>query len=394
MNTSIFEPSDEQKLLKDSIDKFLAKRYPFDARRRGTGKQVGWSREIWAELASLGILAFSLPQEHGGMVGGPLDMMFVMEALGRALVVEPFVPTVILGARCIELAGSPKQQLDILSRVADGSCLLALAHSERQARYDLTSVATTARRNGQGWELRGEKFLVLGGDTADMLIVSARIADEPFGAQGLALFLVDPRAPGVGITPYMMQDGHYAANITLADVRVDDADRLAAAGDALPVVEAVIGWATVAVCAEAVGLMESMLELTVDYLKTREQFGVKIGTFQVLQHRAVDMLTAVEQARSITLGALAALYRPDLDERRKMVSAAKVQVGKSAKMVGQSAIQLHGGIGVTMEYKVGHCFLRSSAIEVLFGDAEHHLMLLANQGGLVEPTTTEGMQHV
>lgn len=146
MNTSIFEPSDEQRLLKDSIDKFLAKRYPFDARRRGTGKQVGWSREIWAELASLGILAFSLPEEHGGMVGGPLDMMFVMEALGRALVVEPFVPTVILGARCIELAGSPKQQLDLLSRVADGSLLLALAHSERQARYDLASVATTARR--------------------------------------------------------------------------------------------------------------------------------------------------------------------------------------------------------------------------------------------------------
>lgn len=380
MTTSAFFVSDEHNLFQDSVDKYLQQRYSFSQRLQYATAPDGWSREVWADFAELGLTGYWLPADYGGYGAPPLAMSSVMEALGKALVLEPVLPTAILGAGCIALAARPEQCAALLPSVAQGKLLLALAHAEEHARYDLKAVRCSAVRQGAHWLLNGEKFMVLGAPAADRLIASARID----GGE-MALFLVDPRAAGVRIVPYITQDGHQAGNVTFDGVRVDAQDRLDACEDAAAVIEQVVERAVAALCAEGVGVMARMLDLTVDYLGTRKQFGVKIGSFQVLQHRAVDMLVALDQARSMTLGAFAALERGRPDERRRMVAAAKAQVGRSARFVGQSAIQLHGGIGVTMEYMVGHCFLRSSTIEVLFGDAEHHLARLASWGGLVGP---------
>jgi len=386
MNTSVMELSEEQRLFKDSVEKYLEKRYSFEQRGRYAACADGWSRAAWAQFADMGLLAFQLPEAHGGFAAGPLDTMSVLEAFGRALVLEPFLSTVVLGAGCIELAGRAEQQAALLPRIAQGDLLLAFAHTEAHARYDLAEVRCGAVSDEAGWTIEGEKFLVLDGAGADMLIVSAHIEGE-----GIALFLVDPREPGVRVTSYLTQDGHRAANIQLSGARVAKENRLDGCLDVKAVIEDVTDRAIVALCAEAVGIMSRMLDLTVEYLGTRQQFGTKIGSFQVLRHRAVDMLVALDQARSMTLGALAALAQGRPEERRKMASAAKAQVGKSARFVGQSAIQLHGGIGVTMEYMIGHCFLRSTAIEMLFGDTEYHLSRISDLGGLVCAADHGGM---
>jgi alkylation response protein AidB-like acyl-CoA dehydrogenase len=380
MTGSFLQPTAEQTLFRNSVDKLLADQYPFDSRQRHAKAGPTWSKDGWNRLSTLGVLGFSLPEEFGGLGSAPVEMMAVMEAMGRNLVPDPFIASSILAAGCVELAGSASQQEELLPALGEGSLIMALAHAEPGARHDLSQVETVARATEGGWVLDGEKFLVLGGDVADRLVVSARIG----AGDEIGLFLVDATAPGVERKVYRTQDSHGAANIVLRSVPVAGHMRLAARTDGLAVVSEVVDRATAAVCAEAAGLMQEMLDLTVEYLKTREQFGVRIGTFQSLQHRAADMFVAVDQARSMALGALAAIASADPAEGRKMVSAAKVQIGRSARFVGQQAIQLHGGIGVTLEHKVGHCFLRTTAIELLFGDAEHHLARLAEMGGLVE----------
>lgn len=381
-----FDLTDEQRLLKESVDRLVADRYDFEQRKAYTAGPLGWSEDVWAQFAELGLLGLSFAEEDGGFGGGPVETMLVMEAFGRALAIEPYLTTVVLGGGLIAAAGSAAQRSALLGRVADGSLRLAFAHHERQARYELAEVATTAKRDGHGFVLDGEKSLVLHGDSADMLVVSARLAGERRDRDGLGLFLVDARARGVLRRGYATQDGMRAAEVSLAGVRVPPTDRLDAGGEALPIIEQVADVAIAALCAEAVGAMDALQALTVEYLKTRKQFGTPIGSFQALQHRAADMFVAVEQARSMAMFAAMMAQEPDAAERRKAIAAAKVQIGRSGRFVGQQAVQLHGGVGMTMELKVGHYFKRLTMIDLLFGDADHHLAVLARAGGFIGGT--------
>ncbi len=262
--------------------------------------------------------------------------------------------------------------------------MLAFGHSERQSRYHLADVATSARRDGSRFVLDGAKTLVLHGDVADKFLVSARVSGDRRDPQGIGLFLVDAAAPGVSRRGYQTIDGQRAAELTLAKVAVEPEAAIGKPGDAFALIRRVVDEAIAALCAEAVGAMAAMHELTVEYLKTRRQFGVPIGTFQVLQHRAVDMLIALEQARSMAMLATMMVAEENEAERHKTIAAAKVQIGRSSRLVGQQAVQLHGGIGMTMEYKVGHYFKRVTAIDAMFGDADHHLAEVGRAGGLVE----------
>ncbi len=340
----------------------------------------GWSRDIWAQYAELGILGLPFEERHGGFGGGPVETAIVMEAFGRGLVLEPYFATVILGAGLVRAAGDEALQAALLPEVAAGKQLLAFAHVERQSRFSLADVLTTAKRDGDAWVLDGTKSVVLHGDVADKLFVTARVAGNRRDRDGIGLFMVDAKAPGVSRQGYRTQDNLRAAEVTLAGARAEAV--LGEPAAALPAIERVVDEAIAALCAESVGVLTSMQELTVDYLKTRKQFGVAIGSFQALQHRAVDMLVSVEQARSMALFAGVMAADPDPTEREKAISAAKVQIGRSGKHVGEEAVQLHGGIGVTMEYKVGHYFKRQTMIDLMFGTADEHLVKLAAKGGL------------
>jgi pimeloyl-CoA dehydrogenase small subunit len=387
-----FDLSEEQRLLKESVERLIADRYEFETRKTYAREPEGWSRAMWAQYAELGLLGLPFAEEHGGFGGGPVETMIVMEAFGRGLVLEPFLATVVLGGGFLRLGGSEAQRAGLIPRIAEGKLRLAFAHTERQSRYDLAEVATTARRDGGGdggWILDGDKGVVLHGDVADKLIVTARVGGSRRDRDGIGLFLVDATAPGVSRRGYPTQDGLRAAEISFSGVRIGPDAAIGEPGAALPLVERVVDGAIAALCAEAVGAMTAMHEATVDYLKTRTQFGTPIGRFQALQHRAVDMLVALEQARSMAMFATMMADEPDATERRKAIAAAKVQIGRSVRFVGQEAIQLHGGIGMTMEYKVGHYFKRTTMINTMFGDADHHLRELARMGGLIAPGTDE-----
>jgi pimeloyl-CoA dehydrogenase small subunit len=378
-----FELSEEQRLLKQSVERLLADRYGFEQRTTYMKEPGGFSRALWKQYADLGILALPFAEEDGGIGGGPVDIMIVMEAMGRALVLEPYLATVVLAGGVLRHAANKEQRAGLIPNIADGSLILAFAHSERQSRYDLADVATSAKKDGAGYVLDGAKGIVINGDSADKFIVSARVAGKQRDRDGIGLFLVDAKAKGVSVRGYQTIDGLRAAEITLAGVKVDGKDVIGEPGKALPVIERVIDEAMAALSAEAVGAMTVMHEVTTDYLKTRKQFGVPIGHFQVLQHAAVDMLMATEQARSMAMLAAMMAAEPNAVERHKSIAAAKVQIGRSGRFVGKTATQLHGGIGMTMEYKVGHYFKRTTAIDVLFGDADYHLAAIAKMGGLL-----------
>ncbi len=378
-----FDLSEEQRLLKDSIDRLLADRYDFEARRRYSGTEEGFSRELWAQYAELGLLALPFAEEHGGFGGGPVETMMVMEALGRALALEPYLATIVLGGGLIRRGASDEQKASLIPGIAAGERLLAFAHTERRSRYDLHDVATTARRDGAAFVLDGEKSVVLHGDSADAILVTARVAGGRRDRGGIGLFLVDARDPGVSRRGYPTQDGQRAAEVSLSDVRVGPDGVIGDPEGALPLVERVVDEAMAALAAEAVGCMAEMHALTVEYLKTRKQFGTTIGSFQVLQHKAVDMFVALEQARSMAMFGTMMADSDDETERRRAAAATKVQIGRSGRIVGQNAIQLHGGVGMTMEFKVGHYFKRATMIDQTFGDADHHLERLGALGGLM-----------
>lgn len=378
-----FDLSEEQSLLKDSIDRLLSDRYGFRERAGYLKNPEGWSKEIWAQFAELGLLGLPFAEVDGGFGGGSVETMIVMEALGRKLVLEPYLATIVLGGGLLRHAGNAAQRGKLVPEIAAGTTTLAFAHAERQSRYELADVATKARQEGGDWIISGEKTLVLNGDTADTLIVSARVAGDNRDREGVALFLVGADAQGLTRRGYPMQDGLRAAEISLANVRVSKADVLGAPGKAYPAIARVVDEAIAALCAEAVGAMSALHTLTVDYLKTRKQFGVAIGSFQVLQHRAVDMFVAIEQARSMAYLATMMAEEDNTAEREKAMAGAKVQIGKSGRYVGQEATQLHGGIGMTMEYEGGAYFKRLTMINVLFGDVEHHLRRLARAGGFI-----------
>lgn len=379
-----FDLTEEQRMLADSVDRLMAERYSFEHRNSYLAEVVGWSREMWNSYAELGLLGLPFAADDGGLGGGPVDTMIVMEAIGRALVLEPYFATIILAGGCVRAGANQTQRAQLVPAIAAGELLVSLAHSEPQARYELAHVRTRAHREGDAWVLNGSKRFVLHGDTADKLIVSARVRGEPRDRDGLALFLVDAQSSGVTRRGYLTQDRLRATDVQFSNVRVHDAQLIGEAGTALPIIEQASDQAIAASCAEAVGVMAKAHELTVDHLKTRKQFGVSIGSFQALQHRAVDMLVMVEQARSMALFATMMAQEPDPIERGKAMSAAKIQIGKSARFVGEQAVQLHGGIGVTEECHAGHYFRRLSMIELMLGDTDHHLAMLARQGGLFE----------
>ena len=372
-----FEPTEEQRLLRDSVDRLLADRYGFDKRRLYLAEPLGWSRQLWGQYAELGLLGLPFSEADGGFGGNAVDVMLVMEAFGRALVLEPYLASVVLAGSALRLAGSPAQRAAILPLVAAGERVLAFAHGERQARYDLADVLTSAKPTAGGWVLDGTKSVVAAGDSADTLIVSARTAGARDDPEGITLFLVDAAANGVARRGYRMRDGTGAADIVLSGVAVGREAVLGEPGAALPVIEQVVEAGIAATAAEAVGAMESMQALTLEYLKTRVQFGRPIGQNQVLQHRAAEMLMELERGRSMAMLAAISVDEPDAEQRRRDIAMAKIGVGQAARFVSQNAIQLHGGIGMTEEYAVGHYFRRVMVIEHSFGDTAHHLSRLA-----------------
>lgn len=380
-----FDFTEEQRLIKESIDRLASQKYDFDARTRYLSETNGWSRGLWQQFAELGLLALPFAEEDGGMGGSAVETMFVMEAFGRQLMLEPYLATVILGGGFLKFGGSDDQRAELIPQIAGGELLLAFAQAETQSRYSLTDVATTAGKDGDGWLIKGKKRFVVHGDCADKVIVSARTGGSERDREGITLFLVDTGADGVSRRGYLTQDRQRAADITLDNVRVGADAVIGEVGKAAPLMERVVHIAIAALCAEAVGAMESAHTMTVEYMKTRKQFGVTIGSFQALQHRAVDMLVMVEQARSMSYLAAMMANEENAGERSKAIAAAKVQIGESAKFVGQQSIQLHGGIGVTEECWVGHYYRRLTMIELMFGDTDSHLTALANAGGFLAP---------
>jgi pimeloyl-CoA dehydrogenase small subunit len=375
-----FDLNDDQRMLKDSVDRVIADKYGFDQRRGFIAAPEGWSRAMWSQFAELGLLGLPFSEEQGGFGGGPVETMIVAESFGRALVVEPYFATVVLGGGLIRRAADPALQAELLPRIASGDLQLAFAHLERQSRYELNNVTTLARAEGGRFRLEGEKGVVLHGDTADKLLVTARTSGNTRDRDGIGLFLVDVKSEGVSVRGYATQDGLRAAEISLAGAY---GIALGEPGGALPAVERVVDEAIAYLTAEAVGVMEAMHSSTVDYMKQRKQFGRAIGEFQALQHRAVDMYVLLEQARSMALYATMMAADDNAAERHKAVAAAKVQIGRSGKKIGQEAVQLHGGIGMTMEYMVGHYFKRMTMIDILFGDADTHLAALADGTGVL-----------
>jgi pimeloyl-CoA dehydrogenase small subunit len=378
-----FDLSEEQRLLKDSVDGLLASSYDFEQRKKYAAEKGGWSKSVWNKLAEQGLLGLPFSEDDGGFGAGAIETMIVMEALGKALVVEPYLATVVLGGGFLRHGGSAAQKAAHLPSIIDGSKTLAFAQLEKNSRYDLADVSTTAKKKGAGWVIDGEKFVVLNGASADTLIVTARTKGSQRDRSGIGVFLVSSNTKGISIKDYPTQDLLHAADITFSGVEVGADAAIGDPENALPLIERVVDEARIAMCAEAVGAMDESLKSTVEYLKTRTQFGVPIGTFQVLQHRAADMFVAVEQARSMSMFATMASDFKDAKERATAVAAAKVQIGKSLKFVGQQSIQLHGGIGMTMEAKIGHYFKRLTMIENTFGDTDYHLNRVTEQGGLI-----------
>ena len=354
-----FDYNEEQQLLADSVRRFLSRDYGFEARKAIVASGEGWSPQVWRTFAEMGLTGLAFPADHGGFGGGAVDLMSVMEAFGEALVVEPYLPTLMAGlavARSSEAAG-------VLPSVVEGTMRLAFAHAERGARCDLAVVNTRARKTGAGWVLEGEKAAVIGAPMADKLVVSARTAD------GISLFLTqNPRG-----RPYATVDGMRAADLVFTGEAVLEV------GGGLPLIEELTDFATALVCAEAVGAMKFACDSTLEYLKTRKQFGVPIGSFQALQHRMVDMVIAQEQARSMACLACSKVDQSrDSKERARAVSAAKIKIADAARHISQEAVQLHGGMGMSAELKVSHTFRRLTVIAGQFGDADHHLARFAS----------------
>ncbi|GLH79268.1 pimeloyl-CoA dehydrogenase small subunit [Bradyrhizobium sp. SSBR45G] len=378
-----FDLTEEQRLLKDSIDGLLADAYDFDKRKLYMKEKGGWSQAMWSKLAEQGLLGLPFSEDDGGFGAGGVETMIVMEAMGRALVLEPYLATVVLSGGFLRHGASAAQKAAHLPGIIDGSKTFAFAQLEKQSRYDLFDVATSAKKKGDGYVIDGEKFVVLNGENADTLIVTARTSGGQRDKSSIGVFIVPADAKGVTRKGYPTQDGLHAADITFTGVEVGADAVIGDPAHGLPLIERVVDEARIALCAEAVGLMDESLKTTVEYIKTRKQFGVAIGSFQSLQHRASDMFVALEQARSMSMFATMAAEFDDAKERATSVAAAKVQIGKSGKYVGQQAIQLHGGIGMTMETKIGHYFKRLTMIETTFGDTDYHMRRVSEAGGLI-----------
>jgi alkylation response protein AidB-like acyl-CoA dehydrogenase len=369
-----FDRTEEQQLLAASIARFVERDYGFEKRGKIVASDEGWDRGVWSTFAELGLLGLPIPADYGGFGGGAVDMMSVMEAIGGALIVEPYLSTVGVGAQFVSRGGTSEQKARFLPAIAEGRLRMAFAQTEHGARYDPARVATRARSNGDGYAIDGTKRVALDAPAADWLIVSARIAGNDSDRDGIALFLVDPNTPGVRMKALRTLDGARAADIEFSDVRVGRDALLGDPGQGIALIDEVVDFATALVCAEAVGVMKFANDATLDYLKTRRQFGVPIGSFQALAHRMVDMVISHEQARSMASLACATV-EAERDPARRMhvVSAAKIRIADACRQVSQEAVQLHGGMGMSDEMPISHAFRRLTRIARQFGDADHHL---------------------
>jgi alkylation response protein AidB-like acyl-CoA dehydrogenase len=368
-----FSFSSEQTLLQDSVERFIQNDYGFDQRQKLTATELGFSREHWAHFAELGWLGLPFAEEDGGFGGTAIDTMILMEAFGKGLVVEPYVSTVLMAGSALARAGTSAQKETHLAAIIAGECLASLAYIEPQSRFNLSHVVTKAEPAGDGWVINGFKGVVQGAPSADLLIVSARTSGEEQSDAGLTLFLIPADAEGVARRNYPTIDGFRASEVTLKDVRVGSDAVLGDLDGGLSVLQYAIDQGMLGIGSEAVGAMEVLYKDTVEYCKTREQFGQPIGKFQVLQHRMVDMFIEHEQTKSLAYMAAMRLAEDYDTAARKALSALKVQVGKGGTFVGQNAVQLHGGMGMTNELNIGHYFKRLTAIETLFGNTDFHL---------------------
>jgi len=375
-----FNYKEEQQQFADALKRWIGRDYGVEQRRAIVASSAGTSDAAWATLAELGMTALPVPEQQGGFDGGAVDLFVVMRELGRGLVVEPYFATV-LGAHFLKLGG---QHDALLERVATGQLKLACALGERQSRHELRDIATCAVAAGSGWRLSGEKKAVVHGAEAGVLIVSARSSGAQSDEAGISLFALAADTPGVHVNGYRTLDGLRAADLRLDGVELPASALIGAAGAGWDILEAGADYGAGLLCAEALGAMEALFDTTLDYLKTRQQFGVPIGKFQALQHRMADMYIHLEQARSMALLAAVTLDGKDAAERRRVVSAAKYRVGQAARFIGQQAVQLHGGMGVTDELAAAHYFKRLSMIELTLGDRDHHLARFAAQPGFQE----------
>ena len=372
-----FDLNPEQQQLADAIARWASKDYDFEKRKQIIRSEAGVSADAWQALAELGVNALPVPAAHDGFDGTAIDQMVVMQALGRALIIEPVFATA-LGVQFLKLAGG---QGDVLARVASGEMILACALNERQSRHELGHIETTARKVGDHYVIDGSKSTVLHGAQAGSLIVSARTAGEASDAKGISLFIIPADTAGISIRDARSNDGMRVAAIDFKQVRVSVASLLGADGEGWSLLEAASDHGVALLCAEALGVMEALTEATLEYMKTRQQFGVPIGKFQVLQHRMAEMFIQLEQARSMAMLAAVTAASDDATERRRVISAAKARVGESMKYIGQQAVQLHGGMGVTNELPAAHYFKRLSTIELTLGDTDHHLARFIAQPG-------------
>lgn len=367
-----FNFTEEQEMVRDGLTRMVREQYDWETRRAAIESEAGWRPEVWAQLAELGILGMPFSEADGGFGGGAVDAMVVMEEFGKGLVVEPFVPTVVCAGGFLKHAGTDAQKEEHIGAIVDGSRVFAFAYAEPRGRYDYADLQTTAKKDGDGYVLNGHKAVVIGAPWASHLIVTARTSGGQRDHEGVSVFVVDKSAKGVMTQDYETVDGRRASEVYFENVSIPADALIGEEGAGLPLIERVTDEAIAAQCAEACGAMKVAHTMTVEYSRQRKQFGVPIGSFQVLQHRMVDMYTEYEQSVSLTY---LATLRLDSEEReRKLaVSAAKVRIGQAAHLIGQEAVQIHGGNGVTDEYAIGHYFKRLAIFDSEFGNIDHHM---------------------
>lgn len=366
-----FTYTETQDMIRDTISRFLADTYGFDARNRMIASDTGRDPAIWKALAQeLGMLGAAFSEEHGGLGGGHIENAIIMEEMGRAISIEPYVQTVVLAGGALKAVGGAQADA-VIPQIISGDAIIAFAYAEPQGRYDLANLTTTAKADGAGYVLNGHKSVVYAAPWSTHLLVTARSGGKQSERDGISLFLIDTDAKGVVKRDYPTVDGFQASEVYLENVAVGADALLGDEGGALEIIEKIVDEATVAVCAEAVGVMQQLHAQTLDYSKQRQQFGQPIGRFQVLQHRIVDMYLELEQSRSMLLMGMLKL-ETDAMQRKMAVSQMKAKVAQGLKFAGQSAVQTHGGIGITQELAIGHYFMRSTMLESQFGDANYH----------------------
>jgi alkylation response protein AidB-like acyl-CoA dehydrogenase len=368
-----FDYSEEQLALQDTLQRFISRDYDFDKRKAVLRSEAGFSGEAWRQYAELGLLALPLPEDLGGLGGNAVDIMVVMEQFGQGLLMEPYLSSVVLSAALLSDSATDAIKKKLVPQIADGKSKVAFACYEAAGRFDLAHVACAATEQNGGWQLSGRKNVVLDGPSADYFLISARSSGKANDSQGISLFLVPRETKGLTVTGYATQTGARAADLLLDNVTLHADALIGKAGAALPGIQRAVDRGIAALCAEAVGVMNALNKATLEYLKTRKQFGVAIGTFQALKHRMADMLMAAEQARSMAIIAAVHADSDDAAERSRSIAAAKAYIGQAGRLVGQQAVQLHGGMGVVDEHVVSHYFKRLTMIDITFGDADYHL---------------------